>query len=333
MKQLKQMPQSHTNVVEIAAILSDLGDRFRGRPITEARLQEYKLRFKSGGLEGLKDLQPDRKSRPRVTSETTVHTILELSMEHPGWGCIRLSRSLKERGISISPPTVQSILNKNNLRDKHERAMRLEEKLAGEERQLTAEQLEVIEANNPCFRERERESKRPGELLVQDAFFIGDYKGNGKLYLQMVVDTYNNYAFCLIHAGKVSDYAVVLLHNEVIPFYETRGLRVETILTDNGREYCGKGQHHFELYLKLNDIAHERLPLHQAQTNGFIQRFRNTVLHEFFLKKSHEHPDELAFLCRELASWLDEYNCHRKLRGYRNFDKSPEQMLEEYQKQ
>jgi transposase InsO family protein len=327
---VERSAQSQVDVVEIAEILTNFGDAIKSRDGKGMTIEEYKNRFRDGGLDGLKGVAPLRKSRPRVTSKITIERIIELSLTHPAWGCIRLSRALKELGISISPPTVQSVLNKNNLRYKHERAMRLEEKMAGERQRLTAEQLRTIETNNPCFRERESESVRPGELLVQDTFFIGDYQGIGKLYLQMVIDTYNSYAFCLIHVGKSSDYAVALLHNEVIPFYESRGLRVEAILTDNGLEYCGKGRHHFELYLMLNDIVHRRLRLRQAQTNGFIQRFRNTVLREFFLKKSRNHPDELPALQRELGSWLEDYNRRSALRGYRNFGKPPEQMLREY---
>ena len=330
MGNVKRSTKSCVDVREIAEILTNFGDVIKSGDGKGTAIEEYKNRFRTGGLDGLKGVAPLRKSRPRVTSKTTIERIIELSLAHPAWGCIRLSRALKERGISISPPTVQNILNKNNLRDKHERAMRLEERMAGDRLRLTAEQLETIETNNPCFREREHESIRPGELLVQDTFFIGDYQGVGKLYLQMAIDTYNSYAFCLIHVGKSSDCAVALLHNEALPFYESHGLRVETILTDNGKEYCGKGRHHFELYLMLNDIVHQRLPLHQTRANGFVERFRNTVLREFLMKKTHNHTDELPVLRRELASWLEDYNHRSNLRGYRNFGKSPEQMLREY---
>jgi transposase InsO family protein len=327
---MERSTQSRVDVVEIAEILTNFGDAIQSRDSKGPTMEEYKNRFRTGGLDGLKGVAPLRKSRPRVTSKITIDRIIELSLAHPAWGCIRLSRALKEQEISISPPTVQSILNKNDLRDKHERAMRLEERMAGKQQQLTTEQLRTIETNNPCFRERGRESARPGELLVQDTFFIGAYQEVGKIYLQMAVDTYNNYAFCLIHPGKMSDYAVALLHNEVLPFYEARGLRVAAILTDNGKEYCGKGRHHFELYLMLNDIVHQRLLLRQTQANGFIQRFRNTVLQEFFLKRSRNRPDELPVLQRELGNWLEDYNQRSNLRGYRNFGKPPEQMLREY---
>jgi hypothetical protein len=38
----------------------------------------------------------------------------------------------------------------------------------------------------------------------------------------------------------------------VLPFYEEHGVEIEHILTDNGRETCGKPlSHPFELYLTI----------------------------------------------------------------------------------
>ncbi|HYH02761.1 MAG TPA: DDE-type integrase/transposase/recombinase [Bacillota bacterium] len=329
----KQLFQPALDVMELSKILTGIGNIYSGKEITDAPLEEYKSRFQTHGLEALKDLRPLKKMRPRVTSRETVQTIMDLSLEHPGWGCIKISQALKEAGKSISSPTVQSILNKNNLRDRVARITRLEEQFLRQEVELSPEQMRMIEKINPCFRERFHESLHPGELLVQDTFYIGEFKKAGKAYLQVVVDTYNSYAFCLLHKGKHSDYAVALLHNEVFPFYKRHGLEVKQVLTDNGREYCGKERHHYTLYMMLNDIEHQRLPLRECQKNGFMQRFRRSIQKEFFnpqLRKGK--TQEITLIQQELVKWLDEYNHHRGLRGYPNLGKSPEQMLEDYLK-
>lgn len=69
---------------------------------------------------------------------------------------------------------------------KYERFLKLEEKAAKEPIEPTAEQIALIEKANPCFRERHVESSRPGELLAQDTFFVGNLKGVGRVYLQAV---------------------------------------------------------------------------------------------------------------------------------------------------
>ena len=58
-------------------------------------------------------------------------------------------------------------------------------------------------------------------------------------------------------------------------------MKVGTILTDNGREFCGTDNHLFELNLALNDIEHLRTKVKTHRTNGFIERFNKTVLDEF----------------------------------------------------
>jgi transposase InsO family protein len=76
--------------------------------------------------------------------------------------------------------------------------------------------------------------------------------------------------------------AVALLHNDVLLQYETWGLPVGAVLTDNGREFCGTETHVYGLYLALNDIEHRRTKVRYPQTNGFVERFNRTVLEEFF---------------------------------------------------
>ena len=38
--------------------------------------------------------------------------------------------------------------------------------------------------------------------------------------------------------------AVHLMNNDVIPTFETRGAKIETGLSDNGSEFCGRPDHH-----------------------------------------------------------------------------------------
>jgi len=83
-----------------------------------------------------------------------------------------------------------------------------------------------IEKANPCFRERYVESRRPGELLCADTFYVGRLKGVGKVYLHAVV---------------------AVLRHDVLPFYRERTLSITAVLTDNGREFCGTDSHPCEV--------------------------------------------------------------------------------------
>jgi len=139
----------------------------------------------------------------------------------------------------------------------------LEQRHAERGIRLTPERIAFIEKQNPCFRERHVESSRPRELLSQDTFYVGRLKGVGKVYLHAVVDTYGSYAFGFLHTSKQAEAAVAVMHNDVLPFYASHGLKVGTVLTDNGTEFCRRPEHPYELYLDLNDIEHRRTKVNQ----------------------------------------------------------------------
>lgn len=158
---------------------------------------------------------------------------------------------------------------------------------------------------------------------------MGHLKGVGKVWLQAVVDTHGSWGFAYLHTGKLPEHAVAALHNEVLPRYEKWGLEVGAVLTDNGREYCGKETHPYELYLALNEIAHKKTRVNRPQTNGFVERFNRTLLDEFFRKAFREKfYDSVEKLQKDLHKYLRFYNTERPHQGYRNMGKRPVDTVE-----
>lgn len=191
--------------------------------------------------------------------------------------------------------------------------------------------MAFIEKQNPCFRERHVESSRPGELLPQDTFYVGHMKGLGKVYLHTVVDTHGSYAFGFLHASKQPEAAIAVLHNDVLAFYAEHGLSVEAVLTDNGREFCGRNDHPDQLYLELGEIEHRTTRVGRPQTNGFVERFHGTALDECFRiafrKRFYESVEALQ---RDFDDWPAHYNTERPHFGYRNQGRTPWQTAQEH---
>ena len=317
------------SVLQLAESLRNVSEACRQRGVSRTQFYEYKRRFQTHGIEGLKDLPPIPKSNPLTTPPEQVERILTLSLEHPTWGCNKLCDSLALEGIKISYPTIQNILNKHDMGTRYERLLKLEERSLSNQIELSPQQVAWIEKANPCFRERHIESSRPGEVLSQDTFYVGVLKGVGRVYLHAVVDTYGSYAFGFLHTTKQPEAALAVVHNDVIPFYKDKGLQVEAILTDNGREFCGKDDHPYELYLELNDIEHRKTQVRRPQTNGFVERFNRTVLDEFFRiafrQKLYESVEVLQV---DLDAWLVHYNNERPHQGYRNQGRRPIETIE-----
>src|SRR5215472_16781965 len=98
------------SVLQLAEALGNVSVACRQRGMTRTQFYDYKRRFELQGLEGLKDLPPIHKSHPQTTPPAVIERILALSLAHPAWGCVRLSEHLKLDGVSVSSPTIQSIL-------------------------------------------------------------------------------------------------------------------------------------------------------------------------------------------------------------------------------
>ena len=65
-----------------------------------------------------------------------------------------------------------------------------------------------------------------GRTLNQDTFYWGTLKGVGKVYVQVVVDTFCSLAFAKVYTSKMPVTACDLLYDRVLPFYEALGVAV-----------------------------------------------------------------------------------------------------------
>lgn len=324
--------QKRMNALYLMESLRRVAEACRRPDMDRTSFYEWKRRFQMHGLEGLRE--PSRVAAPLVRGEPAreeiIQQIVEAAFQHPGWGCMRIANHLKSQGISVRPARVQKILMRQRLGSKFERLLKLEEKIVTDRLQLTAEQMRLIEKINPCFRDRHDVSDRPGQLLAQDTCYLGKLEGIGKIYLQAIVDMHGCYAFGTLHLRPQPDEGVALLYNEVLPFFAERGLRVEAILTDNGREFCGDDVHPFELFLSLCDIEHRVARTRNPYANGFIERFYRIAADEFvrpIASKNFETLDEAQLRFDE---WLYGYNHKRAMRGYPTMGKCPADTIEAF---
>jgi transposase InsO family protein len=319
-----QLALHRLSVLVLAQELGSISEACSLRSMDRASFYKWKRRFQTQGLEGLKDLPPIPRSHPATTPVPVQERVAALALQHPARGCDFLSGELAREAISLSGVTVQSILNKRGLGSRHERLQALEQRALAQTIELTPKQLQLIEKVNPCFVERHVESHRPGELLCQDIFYVGQVKGMGKVYLHAVVDTYSSYAFGALGTSKQPQLAFSVLLSGAWPFYSRRKLPVRAVLIGNGKEFIGSESHDYEVLLSLYDIELRRASVTSPLTNGFIERFRRTVLAEFFRVKLRTTVYEsLEALQGDLNRWLEYYNEERPHLGYRNMGRCP----------
>jgi len=81
-----KLAKQRLSALQLAEALGNVSEACRRRGISRTQFYEYKRRFQTHGLEGLKDLPPIHKTHPQTTPPEVVEKILELSLANPMWG-------------------------------------------------------------------------------------------------------------------------------------------------------------------------------------------------------------------------------------------------------
>ncbi|HET7370586.1 MAG TPA: IS481 family transposase [Gammaproteobacteria bacterium] len=306
------------SLLELAQEMGNVAKACRVMGYSRQQFYEIRRNYQTYGAAGLIDRLPGAKGpHPNRVPEAVEQAVLEHCLNWPTQGCLRVAQELALKGITVSPMGVRGVWSRHNLATKHERLLRLEKAVRGRQIELSTEQVRLLERFSPEFRERHIVTHHSGELVAVDTFFVGTLKGVGKVYLQSVIDCYSRYAFGRLYTSKLPVTAIHVLNEDVLPFFEQHQAKVQTILSDNGREFCGRPDNHpYELFLQLEEIEHRTTKVRRPQSNGFIERLHRTLLDEHFRikgrEKWYEGVDEMQ---ADLDVYLEHYNRKRPHQG------------------
>lgn len=310
------------NLLELAGELENVSKACKIMGYSRQQFYEIRRNFQTYGANGLLDHLPGATGpHPNRVSEEVENAILEYSLHNPTQGCLRVSQQLNLQGVTVSSGGVRGVWQRHKLSSKHQRLLRLEKYSQETPIELSENHIKLLERFSPEFRERHILADFTGDLVAMDTFMVGSLKGIGRVYLQTVIDCHSRYAWGHLYTSKVPVTAVQTLNNFVLPFFEDHNAKVKTLLTDNGREYCGReDQHPFELFLQLEEIEHRTTKVRRPQSNGFVERMHRTLLDEHFRVAGRTtFYESVEQMQNDLAVYLDYYNTQRAHQG-RNMD-------------
>jgi transposase InsO family protein len=317
-------------LLNLAEELGNVSKACKMMGLSRDTFYRYKSAVDDGGVEALFD-QNRRKPNIKNRVDSNVEKIvMEYAIEAPAHGQHRVSNELRKRGVFVSGSGVRSIWVRHGLANFKSRLKALEAKVAEEGIILTEVQVAALENkkhdDEACG---EIETAHPGYLGSQDTFYVGAFKGVGRVYQQTFVDTYSKIAFAKLYTTKTPITAADALNDKVLPFFEEQELPMLRMLTDRGTEYCGRAdQHDYQLYLALNDIEHTKTKVRSPQTNGICERFHKTILQEFYqvtLRK--KIYTEIELLQKDLDEWIHYYNNERTHQGKMCCGRTPMETL------
>ncbi len=246
-------------------------------------------RYLAEGEQGLRDRSSRPVHSPRSISPAKAMAIVELRRR-----CLTQARIASALGVSKS--TVSRVLARAGL-----------------------SRLTDLAPKDPVVR---YEHERPGDLLHLDTKKLGRIHRPGKRIpgspyrsigagwetLFVAVDDHTRVGFTDLYPDECQANAVQFLENAV-RYYQSLGVRIRRLLTDNGSAFRSKS---FALACNRLGIRHKFTRAYRPQTNGKAERFIQSALREWAYAAAYNHSSDRA---AELDRWIHHYNWHRPHQG------------------
>jgi transposase InsO family protein len=323
--------KNKVGLLNLSEVLGSVSEACKVMGYSRDSFYRFKELYEKGGELAMKEISRRKPLFKNRVEPQVEQAVLEMAIEQPAYGQVRVANELTRRGTFISPSGVRSVWLRNDLHTFQRRLKALEAKLGQEPgRVLTESQVRAMEkAKEEKEAHGEIETVHPGYLGAQDTYYVGTIKGVGRIYQQTFIDTYAKVALVKLYDRKNALVAADMLNDRVLPFYEQQDVPLLRILTDRGTEFCGQREHHeYQLYLAIENIDHTKTKARSPQTNGICERFHRTMQDEFysvaFRKKLYTGLEQLQ---ADADAWLTEYNETRPHSGKYCFGKTPLETL------
>lgn len=307
--------------------VSNVSKACRMAGISRSQYYVYKRRYAQHGFAGLKHLKRTPKNIHWATPDKVQKIIVQTTIDNPFFGCDRLKNIINDKDISISATTIQKILKKHNLDTLSNRSAHLENLLINKNVELSDEQLFFVEKHNPWLKDKNIQCAYPGQVLIQNTIYLGKTDEGRKNYYHILLDAYSLYTIGVLSTVK-NPSTTFELYLKANDYFYGMSFNNRVLITNTGAEFAySKNKYNYK-YFSDNDIELKQFRFNRKNTPGVYIYFRDLFNRQFIREmKINEYNQSDVKLDRNLDIWKKNYNRNCKILGYRNFGKTPIQMI------